>query len=207
MILAALLFIRKVTATTTVSEVTDDYVEAGRAHILQDKDIPEYVRVFRIHGPFLFGATDKLDMVSEQLDSLPPVVVVRLRNMTAIDATGLKVLEDLAASFGPGAAVLRGAAAASETHAAGRIRSARRSRKYLPEHRGSATESSRVHARDAGAHFVIATRQERLLPQLEQAQAFLKRSRLADWSNRRARPISSCPAIAHNGTQKECHPD
>jgi len=99
MILAALLFIRKVTATTTVSEVTDDYVEAGRAHILQDKDIPDYVRVFRIHGPFLFGATDKLDMVSEQLDSLPQVVVVRLRNMTAIDATGLKVLEDLASKL------------------------------------------------------------------------------------------------------------
>jgi len=96
MILAALLFIRKVTATTTVSEVTDDYVEAGRAHILQGKDIPDYVRVFRIHGPFLFGATDKLDMVSQQLDDLPPVVIVRLRNMTAIDATGLKVLEDLA---------------------------------------------------------------------------------------------------------------
>jgi len=99
MILAALLFIRKVTATTTVSEVTDDYVEAGRAHILQDKDIPDYVRVFRIHGPFLFGATDKLDLVHEQLDSLPPVVVVRLRNMTAIDATGLKVLEDLASKL------------------------------------------------------------------------------------------------------------
>ena len=99
MILAALLFIRKVTATTTVSEVTDDYVEAGRAHILQDKDIPDYVRVFRIHGPFLFGATDKLDMVSEQLDDLPPVVIVRLRNMTAIDATGLKVLEDLASQL------------------------------------------------------------------------------------------------------------
>ncbi len=99
MILAALLFIRKVTATTTVSEVTDDYVEAGRAHILQDKDIPDYVRVFRIHGPFLFGATDKLDMVSEQLEDLPPVVIVRLRNMTAIDATGLKVLEDLASKL------------------------------------------------------------------------------------------------------------
>jgi SulP family sulfate permease len=96
MILAALLFIRKVTATTTVSEVTDDYVEAGRAHILQDKDIPDYVRVFRIHGPFLFGATDKLDMVSEQLEDLPPIVIVRLRNMTAIDATGLRVLEELA---------------------------------------------------------------------------------------------------------------
>jgi SulP family sulfate permease len=99
MILAALLFIRKVTATTTVSEVTDDYVEAGRAHILQDKDIPDYARVFRIHGPFLFGATDKLDLVHEQLDDLARVVILRLRNMTAIDATGLKVLEDLASKL------------------------------------------------------------------------------------------------------------
>lgn len=95
MILAALLFIRKVTATTTVSAVTDDYVEEGRVHSLQDKDIPDFVRVFRIHGPFLFGATDKLDMLNEQLDTLPPVIIIRLRNMTAIDATGLKVLEDL----------------------------------------------------------------------------------------------------------------
>jgi len=83
-------------AAGITAEVTDDYVEAGRAHILQDKDIPDYVRVFRIHGPFLFGATDKLDLLSEQLDDLPPVVIVRLRNMTAIDTTGLKVLEDLA---------------------------------------------------------------------------------------------------------------
>jgi hypothetical protein len=39
-----------VTATTTVSEVTDDYAEADRAHILQDKDIPDYVTVFGMHG-------------------------------------------------------------------------------------------------------------------------------------------------------------
>jgi SulP family sulfate permease len=96
MILAALLFIRKVTITTTVSEVTDDYVEEGRAHSLQDKEIPDYVRVFRIHGPFLFGATEKLDPVFEKIDQLPPVVILRLRNMTALDATGLRVLEELA---------------------------------------------------------------------------------------------------------------
>ena len=43
MIMAALLFISKVAATTTVSQVTDEYMEDGRAHILQDKDIPHYV--------------------------------------------------------------------------------------------------------------------------------------------------------------------
>ncbi|HUN88251.1 MAG TPA: SulP family inorganic anion transporter [Terriglobales bacterium] len=96
MILATLLFIRKVTMTTTISEVTDAYVDAGRVHILQDKTIPDYLRIFRIHGPFLFGATEKIAAISDQIDELPAIVILRLRNMTAIDATGLKALEDVA---------------------------------------------------------------------------------------------------------------
>ncbi len=96
MILAALLFISRVAATTTVSQVTDDYIEDGRVHILQDKDIPYYATIFRIHGPFLFGATDKISVVTENIHELPPVVVLRLRNMTALDATGLFALEEVA---------------------------------------------------------------------------------------------------------------
>ena len=96
MILAMLLFIRKVSQTTTVSLVTPDYVEAGRVHILQDKKIPDYVSVFRIHGPFLFGTTDKISRIVDHIGELAPIVIVRLRNMTAIDATGLRALEDLA---------------------------------------------------------------------------------------------------------------
>ena len=96
MILAALLFISRVAATTTVSQVTDDYIEDGRVHILQDKDIPYYATIFRIHGPFLFGATDKIAVVTEQIHKLPPVVILRLRNMTALDATGLFALEEVA---------------------------------------------------------------------------------------------------------------
>jgi len=96
MILAALLFISRVAATTTVSQVTDDYIEDGRVHILQDKDIPYYVTIFRIHGPFLFGATDKISVVTENMHTLPPVVILRLRNMTALDATGLYAIEEVA---------------------------------------------------------------------------------------------------------------
>ena len=96
MILAALLFIGRVANTTTVSQVTDDYVEDGRVHILQDKDIPYYATIFRIHGPFLFGATDKAAVITERIHELPPVVILRLRNMTAIDATGLFALEQVA---------------------------------------------------------------------------------------------------------------
>ena len=96
MILAALLFISRVAATTTVSQVTDDYIEDGRVHILQDKDIPYYATIFRIHGPFLFGATDKIAVVTENMHTLPPVVILRLRNMTALDATGLFAMEETA---------------------------------------------------------------------------------------------------------------
>jgi SulP family sulfate permease len=96
MILAALLFIGRVVNTTTVSQVTDDCVEDGRVHILQDKDIPYYATIFRIHGPFLFGATDKVAVILEKIHELPPVVILRLRNMTAIDATGLYALEEVA---------------------------------------------------------------------------------------------------------------
>ena len=96
MILAALLFIRRVAATTTVSRVTDDYIEFGRLHILQDKRIPDFVTIYRIHGPFLFGATDKLTRLIPHIPEMGPVVVLRLRNMTAIDATGLRAIQDFA---------------------------------------------------------------------------------------------------------------
>jgi sulfate permease, SulP family len=96
MVLAALMFIRKVSRTTTVTRVTRDYVEDSRVHVLQGKDIPEYATVFRIHGPFLFGATDKFAELLDTLNTLPPIVILRLRNMTAIDATGLGAIRDLA---------------------------------------------------------------------------------------------------------------
>ena len=97
MIMAALVFIRKVTSTTRIARVTPEYIEDGRVHILQDKKIPNYVAVFRIHGPFLFGMTEKLDHVLALLDELPPVLILRLRNMTAIDATGVQALEHFVA--------------------------------------------------------------------------------------------------------------
>ncbi len=95
-VLAALLFIRKVAHTTTVERVTKEYVEAGRLHVMQEKHIPDYVTVVRIHGPFLFGTAEKLSGVTAQIEDLTPIVILRLRNMTAIDATGLLALEDFA---------------------------------------------------------------------------------------------------------------
>jgi SulP family sulfate permease len=96
MVLAALLYIRRVTTTTTVARVTPEYIAGGRAHSLQLHDIPDGVAIFRIHGPFLFGATDKLVELEGEIPGLPKVVILRLRNMTAIDGTGLHGLEHFA---------------------------------------------------------------------------------------------------------------
>jgi SulP family sulfate permease len=95
MALAALLYIYRISQTTTVSAVTVEYIEDGRPHILQDKDVPPYVTILRIHGPFLFGTTDLLADETADLSRYAPIVVLRLRNMTAIDATGLHALEQL----------------------------------------------------------------------------------------------------------------
>ena len=96
MVLAALTFIRNVAETTTVSPVTKDYILTGRAHVLHDKHIPEYVEVFTVQGALLFGAAQKLEIILHSLNSLPPVVVLRLRGMSAIDSTGLGEIENLA---------------------------------------------------------------------------------------------------------------
>jgi SulP family sulfate permease len=97
MILAVLLYIRGVTQTTTVTRITPDDILEGEQHSLQMNDIPDGVALYRIHGPFLFGSTRKLAIVERDLASLPRVVIIRLRNMTALDATGIHAISHLAA--------------------------------------------------------------------------------------------------------------
>jgi SulP family sulfate permease len=93
MTLAALLYIYRVAQTTTVEPVTPEYLEDGQAHVLQDRDIPSNVSILRIHGPFLFGTTEKLAEATRDLAQFGDVVILRLRNMTALDATGIHALE------------------------------------------------------------------------------------------------------------------
>ena len=76
------------TTTTTVARVTPEYIRHGRAHSLQLQQIPDDVAIYRIHGPFLFGSTDKLRDLEREVAGLPKIVILRLRNMTAIDGTG-----------------------------------------------------------------------------------------------------------------------
>ena len=94
--LAALLYIHRVAETTTVSPVTDEYIRDGLPHVLQGRIVPEYVSLLRIHGPFLWGTTEKLVEATVNIEAFEPVVILRLRNMTAIDATGIHTIEAFA---------------------------------------------------------------------------------------------------------------
>jgi SulP family sulfate permease len=94
--LAALLYIYRVAETTTVSPVDEDYIRDGLPHVLQGRIIPPYVTLLRIHGPFLFGTTEKLIDATANIEAFTPVVILRLRNMSAIDATGIHAIETFA---------------------------------------------------------------------------------------------------------------
>ncbi|MGD0741191.1 MAG: SulP family inorganic anion transporter [Terracidiphilus sp.] len=94
--LAALLYIRRVADTTTVSPVTEEYIRDGLPHVLQGRIVPPYVSLLRIHGPFLWGTTEKLVEAATNIEAFEPVVILRLRNMTAIDATGIHAIETFA---------------------------------------------------------------------------------------------------------------
>lgn len=94
--LAALLYIYRIADTTTVVPVTDDYIRDGLPHTLQGRILPPYVTLLRIHGPFLWGTTEKLVEATVNIDEFAPVVILRLRNMTAIDATGIHAIETFA---------------------------------------------------------------------------------------------------------------
>lgn len=96
MALAALVYIYRIAETTTVSPVTDEYIRDGLPHVLQGRILPPYVTLLRIHGPFLFGTTEKLVEATANLEAFAPVVILRLRNMTAIDATGIHAIESFA---------------------------------------------------------------------------------------------------------------
>lgn len=97
MVLAALLYIHRVSETTTVTAITDDDLhDSGGAAVLTDKYIPAYVSVVRVRGPFLFGATEKLELATGDVAKFADIVVLKLTHMTAIDGTGIHAIESLA---------------------------------------------------------------------------------------------------------------
>jgi len=104
-VLAAFLFIRRMADVTNVGMITQELVDAPDGTMNSDaggvarRQIPEGVEVFEVNGPFFFGAADKIQHVLQRVARKPKVFILRMRNVPAIDASGIRVLDDLHRSF------------------------------------------------------------------------------------------------------------
>jgi SulP family sulfate permease len=95
MVLAAILFIKRVSETSQITVVDESTDTEGSHHSLVNKVVPEGVLVYRMFGAFFFGAADKLESVLQREKQEPKVLILIMRKVLAMDATGLNALEDL----------------------------------------------------------------------------------------------------------------
>ena len=96
-VLAALLFMRRMAEVTQVKPIHD--MIAYETETQSDQipvDLPDGVELFEINGSFCFGAARKFTETFLNSTRTSPVVILRMRHVLAIDATGIHALEDVA---------------------------------------------------------------------------------------------------------------
>ena len=94
-VLAALLMVKRISETSQITAVDESTETEGSQHSLVGRQIPPGVLVFRVFGAFFFGVVDKLDDELKRAKQEPDVLILRVRKVLAMDATGLQALEDL----------------------------------------------------------------------------------------------------------------
>ncbi len=98
MVLAVFLFMRRMAMVTNVGIVTrelNDEDEVIDNMAIDKKAVPDGVEVYEINGPFFFGAVEKFKEAVVHIENPPKIMIIRMRNVPAIDSTGLHVLEDI----------------------------------------------------------------------------------------------------------------
>jgi SulP family sulfate permease len=99
MVMAAFLFIRRIAETTKITGVEEtvyDEGPIGEADAAAARNLPRGVMVYNVFGAFLFGAADKLETALQRGQQEPDVLILRMRQVLAMDATGLEALDDFA---------------------------------------------------------------------------------------------------------------
>jgi SulP family sulfate permease len=96
-VVASLLFMKRMSDLTHVQGITaGDGDEEDAVPDVRRQDIPPGVEVYEVNGPFFFGAADKIKDVLTEIARPPKVFILRMRNVPAIDATGIHALEQMA---------------------------------------------------------------------------------------------------------------
>ena len=97
LIIACLLFMKRVSEITDVKAVTDeineesDMIKDNAEHLA----IPEGVEVYEINGPYFFGAGNKFEEVMAAFGDRPKVRIIRMRKVPFVDSTGIHNLTNL----------------------------------------------------------------------------------------------------------------
>ncbi|HEY5062213.1 MAG TPA: SulP family inorganic anion transporter, partial [Gemmatimonadaceae bacterium] len=92
MVLASFLFIRRMAAVTNVTAISGDDEEADDAMEPWRSRIPRGVTVYEINGPFFFGAAETFKETVGRASERPRVLIIRLRDVGALDSTGMHAL-------------------------------------------------------------------------------------------------------------------
>jgi SulP family sulfate permease len=98
-VLAAFLFMKKMVDVTDVTavkeEAADSQEEDKDAYMLAGLKKPDGVFIYEIDGPFFFGSVQKLERVMKQRTMDYKIMVLRMRHVNYIDATGVRAVEQL----------------------------------------------------------------------------------------------------------------
>jgi SulP family sulfate permease len=99
MVLAVFLFMRRMAEVTNVRFVTQGLAgeeeDPGDPNAVWRRRIPRGVEVYEIDGPFFFGAAERFKDTLAEISRKPKVLIIRMRNVPAIDSTGMHALEDV----------------------------------------------------------------------------------------------------------------
>ena len=96
MVMASLLFMKRMADVTEAHAWIDiDDEDTDPDNILL-KRIPENTRVYEINGPMFFAASEKFEYMLDDTDT--DILVIRMRNVPAIDASGVAALADIVKS-------------------------------------------------------------------------------------------------------------
>ena len=100
LLLAVLLFLRRVSENVQVSVLKDELDIAQGTESTQHEtlDIAKGIEVYEIDGPFFFGVATKFDELMHNMGDKPLVRIIRMRKVPFIDSTGLHNLEILVES-------------------------------------------------------------------------------------------------------------
>ncbi|MEO6788617.1 MAG: SulP family inorganic anion transporter, partial [Chthoniobacteraceae bacterium] len=94
LVIAAVLFLRRMESVTTVRLLTpENDNEYSGVNAVRGKEVPPGVVLFRFEGPLFFAAAEKLEFALRLHTGKPRIIILRMRHVPMMDATGMKAIE------------------------------------------------------------------------------------------------------------------